>query len=380
MSEESDQQDKTEEATPRRLEKAREDGQIPRSKELTTVLMLLAGFALLWLIAGPMLSFSVEMMESTFSFERDRAVDPKKAMIFMGDTLASSGASFSSFFIIMLVLSLLVPALLGGWVFTAKSFAPKLSKMNPIAGLKKMFSMQTVIELLKAICKSVLVGTVAVVFIKAVVPEFMALSRMAMHQALGDAFHQIFIGVLLISASLIVVVMIDVPYQLTSHAKKLRMTKEEVKREHKESEGDPHLKAKIRSQQQAMARSRMMSKVPKADVIITNPTHFSVALSYDESGTGAPRVVAKGTDAVALRIREIGDENGVAILEAPPLARALYWHVDLDREIPENLYVAVAEVMAWVYGLKAAENYMAPAPKRPKDISVPKGMDSKPKK
>ena len=380
MSEESDQQDKTEEATPRRLEKSREEGQIPRSRELTTLLMLMAGFGLLWLLSGSMLRVSEDLMSSTFSFERSRALDPNKAMTFMGDSVSAGLAGFAPFFVLMLVLSLLVPALLGGWIFTAKAFAPKFSKLNPLAGFKKMFSMQTAVELLKAICKSVLVGAVAVLFVKAVAPEFMSLSDMTIYQALADTFHLIFIGVLLISGSLIVVVMIDVPYQIISHAKKLRMTKEEVKREHKESEGDPHLKAKIRSQQQAMARSRMMSKVPKADVIITNPTHFAVALVYDENGLGAPRVVAKGTDVVAARIKEIADENGVAILEAPPLARALYWHVDLDQEIPADLYSAVAQVMAWVYQLRKSANYEAPVPPRPQNLDVPEGMDNKPKK
>ena len=217
----------------------------------------------------------------------------------------------------------------------------------------------------------------ALTFLYANRGRYLSLMDQPIQQALASAMQLAALACGLIVLALLVVILIDVPYQLWSHAKKLRMSKDEVKREHKESEGDPHLKARIRSQQQSMARNRMMSKVPEADVIVTNPTHYAVALSYDDGLMSAPRVVAKGADAVAARIRELGEEHGVPLLEAPPLARALYHHVDLDREIPLELYTAVAEVLAWAFRLKRAHAGAEEMPDAPSDLPVPAELDVK---
>lgn len=378
MSEETDKADKTEEATPRRLEKSREDGDIARSKELATFFVLMLGIGALWSLGGFIREGMVSVMESTMSFERELGFDSSIMLVHLASQGLSALLTLIPFFLIMLIVGLIAPALLGGWVMSAKSLEPKLSKLNPISGIKKMLSMQTVIEFIKAIAKSLLVGLIAVIFLKSHILEVMGIMHLPLDKGMPMMFRIIALGCALMAFSLIVVAAIDIPFQLHSHSKKLKMSKDEIKREHKESEGDPHLKAKIRQQQQAISRSRMMSKVPQADVIITNPTHFAVALSYKDNDEGAPIVVAKGIDGVASRIREIGQEHGVLLIEAPPLARALYWHVDLEQEIPADLFTAVAEVLAWVYQIRRYKKEGGDKPYKPSDIDVPTGMDVRP--
>src|SRR5574344_1606140 len=310
MADDSSDQEKTEAATPRRVEKAREDGQVARSRELTTFRLLLGGLGGLWGMGGMLYDQLGTGMEQAFLFERQHAFD-SAAMLAHFWVLGER-----TLFVLMPVLALAAPSLLGGLLISAKSLQPQLSKLNPLKGLKRMFSTQALAELGKAIAKSLLVGSVAVFFLKAHIGELMSLSQMPLQQALAAALRLAALACGLMVLTLIVVVAIDVPYQLWSHAKKLRMSKEEIRKEYKESEGDPHIKGRIRAQQQAMARSRMMSKVPTADVIVTNPTHYAVALSYQEGQMGAPRVVAKGAEAVAARIRELGREHGVPLPEA----------------------------------------------------------------
>ncbi|SDT96595.1 flagellar biosynthesis protein FlhB [Geopseudomonas guangdongensis] len=378
MADDSSDQEKTEAATPRRVEKAREDGQVARSRELTTFLLLLGGLGGLWGMGGMLYDQLGTVMEQAFLFERQHAFDSAAMLAHFWVLGERTLFALLPLFVLMTVLALAAPSLLGGLLISAKSLQPQLSKLNPLKGLKRMFSTQALAELGKAIAKSLLVGSVAVFFLKAHIGELMSLAEMPLQQALASALRLAALACGLIVLALIVVVGIDVPYQLWSHAKKLRMSKEEIRRESKESDGDPHVKGRIRAQQQAMARSRMMSKVPTADVIVTNPTHYAVALSYQEGQMGAPRVVAKGAEAVAARIRELGREHGVPLLEAAPLARALYYHVDLDREIPAELYTAVAEVLAWAYRLKRVHEDGGDLPDTPHDLPVPAGMDQRP--
>lgn len=378
MADDSSDQEKTEAATPRRVEKAREDGQVARSRELTTFLLLLGGLGGLWGMGGMLYDQLGTVMEQAFLFERQHAFDSAAMLAHFWVLGERTLFALLPLFVLMTVLALAAPSLLGGLLISAKSLQPQLSKLNPLKGLKRMFSTQALAELGKAIAKSLLVGSVAVFFLKAHIGELMSLAEMPLQQALASALRLAALACGLIVLALIVVVGIDVPYQLWSHAKKLRMSKEEIRRESKESDGDPHVKGRIRAQQQAMARSRMMSKVPTADVIVTNPTHYAVALSYQEGQMGAPRVLAKGAEAVAARIRELGREHGVPLLEAAPLARALYYHVDLDREIPAELYTAVAEVLAWAYRLKRVHEDGGDLPDTPHDLPVPAGMDQRP--
>ncbi|MBL7251684.1 flagellar biosynthesis protein FlhB [Alloalcanivorax sp. C16-2] len=378
MADQTEDQEKTEEATPRRREKAREEGQVARSRELTTVLLLFAGVGGLWAL-GPALFGRVGLvMEQSFLFDRQQAFDATVMLTHAGDLGARALFGLLPLFLLLAVTALIAPNLLGGFLISAKSLKPQPGKLNPVKGLKRLFSSQALAELAKAIAKSVLVGVVAVSFMIAHRGEFMSLMDQPLRQALADALRLAAMACGLMVLSLIVVILIDVPYQLWSHAKKLRMSKEEIKREHKESEGDPQLKARIRGQQQAMARNRMMTKVPDADVIVTNPTHYAVALKYEERSMNAPRVVAKGADAVAARIRELGVEHRVPLLEAPPLARSLYRHVDLDREIPGPLYTAVAEVLVWAFRLKRAREEGTETPVTPSGLTVPPELEVAP--
>lgn len=374
MADESSDQEKTEEATPRREQKSREDGQVARSRELTTFMLLLGGVIGLWSM-GSMLYDQIGMvMEQAFLFERRHALETTPMLVNALNLGERTLLALMPLFLLLMLVALVAPALLGGWLVSAKSLKPQLSKLNPLKGLKRIFGVQALVELLKAIAKTVLVGGVAVAFLHANLGRYMSLMNQPVQQALANAMELAALACALMVLTLLVVILIDVPYQLWSHAKKLRMSKDEVKREHKESEGDPQVKARIRQQQQAMARGRMMSKVPEADVIITNPTHYAVALTYEETGMAAPRVVAKGADAVAARIREVGEDNGVPRLEAPPLARALYQHVDLDAEIPMELYTAVAEVMAWAFRLRRVNEEGGEVPPTPEALPVPESL------
>ena len=373
-----DDQDKSEAATPRRLEKAREEGQVARSRELTTWLLLLAGVTALWSMGSSIYQQLAQVMEQSFLFGREQLFDSTVMVAGAANKGHQALLSLLPLFGVMMLVALAAPMLLGGWLISAKSLQPKLSKLNPIKGVKRIFSSQALAELGKVIAKAVLVIGVVAWFLASNIREFMAMMDQSLQQALFNAMGQAALACGLMTLALIVVVLIDVPYQLWSHAKKLRMSKEEIKREHKESDGDPQMKQRIRSQQQAMARKRMMSMVPEADVIVTNPTHFAVALKYEENRMSAPRVVAKGADHVAAKIRELARDNGVPLLEAPPLARALYAHVDLDQEIPATLYSAVAEVLAWAFGLKRARLGEAELPARPTHLPVPEDMDTMP--
>ncbi|MGQ4880100.1 flagellar biosynthesis protein FlhB [Billgrantia sp. LNSP4103-1] len=375
MADESSDQEKTEEATPRRLEKAREEGQVARSRELTTFMLLLGGVVGMWSMGALLYDQLGLVMEQAFLFERRQAFETGPMLSNVLDLGSRTLLTMLPLFLLLTLVALVAPALLGGWLISAKSLKPQMSKLNPFKGLKRMFGTQALVELFKAVAKSILIGGVGMAYLYFNIGEYLALMNLPTSQALARALWMAAEACGLMVLTLLVVILIDVPYQLWSHAKKLRMSKEEIKREHKESEGDPHVKARIRSQQQAMARSRMMSKVPEADVIITNPTHYAVALQYDEARMGAPRVVAKGADMVAARIRELGEEAGVPLLQAPPLARALYHHVDLDHEIPLDLYTAVAEVLAWAFRLKHVSREGGEVPPKPENLTIPQSLE-----
>lgn len=338
-------------------------------------MLLLAGVIGLWSMGNTLYNQLGTMMEQSFLFERRQAFEVMPMLTHAWTLGQNALFTLLPLFLLLVFVALVAPALLGGWLISAKSLQPQLSKLNPLKGLKRLFSTQALAELAKAIAKAVLVGGVGAWFLVTHLGEFMSLMSQPIKQALANAMSLAATASGLMILTLIVAVLIDVPFQLWSHTKKLRMSKDEVKREHKESEGDPQVKGRIRSQQQAMARNRMMSKVPEADVIVTNPTHYAVALSYDQSKMAAPRVVAKGADEVAKRIRELGEEHRVPMLEAPPLARALHGHVDLDAEVPMALYTAVAEVLAWSMRLKSVREEGGELPETPHDLPVPSELD-----
>ncbi|RZT29310.1 flagellar biosynthesis protein FlhB [Cupriavidus agavae] len=371
MSEESDLE-KTEPASPRRLEKAREEGQVVRSRELGTFVMLMTGVIGLWTMGGTLGRKLNAVMHGSLAFEPATAFDTNRMLSQFAMAIFDALLAFMPLLLMFGVAALVAPLALGGWIFSTKSFMPDFKRLSPLSGLGRMFSAHSLVELTKAIAKSALVGCVGGWMVWRKLPEAIALMSAPVEEAMLHTMEIVLYVCGIVAGSLLLVVALDVPWQLWEYYKKLRMTKEEVKQEMKETDGDPHVKGRIRQQQRAMARRRMMTEVPKADVVVTNPTHFAVALRYDEKGGwNAPRVVAKGTDEVAARIRELAAEHRVPVLSAPPLARALHRHVELGHEIPAGLYTAVAELLAWVFQLKNWHYSYGPQPDAPSDLAVP---------
>ncbi|HDR9099977.1 TPA: flagellar type III secretion system protein FlhB [Burkholderia vietnamiensis] len=374
MADESDL-DRTEAATPRRREKAREEGQVARSRELASFALLAAGFYGTWLVSGPSGAHLQTMLRSAFTFDRATAFDTHRMLSAAGTASAEGLAAVLPILALTGLAALLAPMALGGWLISQKTFELKFDRLDPIAGLGRMFSIQGPIQLAMSVAKTMVVGGIGGVAIWRSKDELLGLATQPLGAALADALHLVAVCCGTTVAGMLVLAGLDVPYQLWQYNKKLRMTKEEVKREHRENEGDPHVKGRIRQQQRAIARRRMMAAVPKADVVVTNPTHFAVALQYIDGEMRAPKVVAKGVNLVAARIRELAAEHNVPLLEAPPLARALYHNVELEREIPGSLYSAVAEVLAWVYQLKRFRSEGGAFPAAPVDIDVPAELD-----
>lgn len=367
--------EKTEPASPRRLEKAREEGDVPRSRELGTCAVLLAAGSGLW-FAGDMLMRSMkDAMSSGLSLDRDQIYDPNVLFARIASDLAELLIVFSPIAVLIMVAAIASPLLVGGWLVSGKAIGPNFGKLNPLRGLTNMVSRNALVELLKAMAKALLVGGVSWVVITREMPQMMTLALEPVPEGSAHLGSLLWWSFLAISGGLILIAVIDAPYQMWHYANKLKMTRQEVKEEAKESEGDPQIKARIRSQQREMARRRMMSEVPDADVVVTNPTHFAVALKYKDGAMRAPKVVAKGADEVAAKIREIASSSNVPLLEAPPLARALYRHAELGDEIPEALYAAVAEVLAYVFQLQVHREKGGPMPAVPDRIAVPTGMD-----
>lgn len=374
MANESDL-DKTEAPTPRRLQRAREEGQVARSRELASFALLAAGFYGAWLLAGPIGEHLQAMLRTACSFGRADALDSRRMLADAGRAAFEGLAAVAPLLALTAVAALGAPLALGGWLVSSRTFELKLDRLDPIAGLGRIFSPQGTLQLGMALAKTLVVGGIGGLAIWHSEDDLLALATEPPGAALLHALHLIAVCCGAAVGGMLVVAALDVPYQLWQFTKKLRMTKEEVKREHRENEGDPHVKARIRSQQRAMARRRMMSKIQHADVVVTNPTHFAVALQYADGEMRAPKVVVKGVDLVAARIRELAAEHRVPLLEAPPLARALYHNVELEREIPGALYAAVAEVLAWVYQLKRFRREGGEMPMEPIDLDVPAELD-----
>jgi flagellar biosynthetic protein FlhB len=267
------------------------------------------------------------------------------------------------------------PVLLGGWNVSSKALIPKFNKLNPLSGIKNLVSKNAAMEFFKAVVKATLVGSVAFFVVAAEIDDVLMLPLLPVNEALTSTAYLILITMIAITGSLVLIAAVDVPYQLWSYANKLKMTKQDVRQESKETEGNPEIKARIRQQQREMARRRMMAEIPNADVVVTNPTHYAVAIQYKNDSMRAPVVVAKGADAIALKIREIAAEHKVSVLESPKLARALYAHTDLGDAIPEALYAAVAEVLAYVYQMRIFKKEGGLQPRQPDVLEVPDELD-----
>jgi flagellar biosynthetic protein FlhB len=361
-------------ATPRRLEQARERGQVARSRELSTAAIALAAAITLSTLGPALFGRCAELMRTGLSLDRAAAFDPDRML--RGLSALAQGSLWAVLPVLAVTLAATVaaPLLLSGWVFSGKAFLPDWNRLDPTRGLRNLVSSHSLIELAKALAKCALLAALGAWSIMHAFDELTTLAlqdvggaTIRLGSLVGTGFFALVGGLALIAG-------VDVPYAIWRHRDALKMTREEIREELRESEGDPQLKARVRSLQRAAARKRMMAAVPKATVIVTNPTHYAVALQYDES-MRAPRLVAKGMDKVAQRIREIAAEHGVPLLEAPAVARALFRHGDLDAEIPQALYAVVAQVLAYVYQVRVWKHQGGRAPLPPNDLAVPDGMD-----
>lgn len=365
MADEQPKQDRTEQPTPKRREDARKKGDVPRSRELTMTGVMLSGASALLFASGSMTSQIGTSFAQSFQFERNNIFDPSYLSRALGDSLVNAVLGISMFAAILITAVFASAVLIGGWSFSMKAAAFKGQRINPISGFKRMFSANSAIELLKALGKFGVILFIAIVWLWSSIDELLALGRESLEVSIPRAIQICATSLLVVSCGLIVIAGIDVPFQLWNHQKKLRMTRNEIKDEFKETDGRPEVKSRIRMLQQQAAMRRMMEDVPTADVVITNPTHFAVAIQYDDEKMGAPIVVAKGTDQISARIREIANENNVPLFAAPPLARALYRSTDIGQEIPAGLYVAVAQILAYIFQLKTSGVSGSPAPERP---------------
>lgn len=373
MSEESDLE-RSEAPSPRRLEQAREEGQVARSQDLTAFAVLLAGTAGLWLTGGYLYSGMGELMMRSLRF--DAAVtDPSQMLALLARDGFEAWLLAGPLLLVLGAVALLAPMALSGWLFTAHPLEPNFSRLNPLEGFKRMCSGHALGELAKALAKALLIGSAGALVIWAQIGSFAGLPAQMLNAAIANAAELVLWSFAAVVGTMLLVVAGDVPLQLWQHVSRLRMTREDLRKEMRETEGDPQLKAAVRGQQRQMARRRMMAAVPGADVVITNPAHYAVALSYTEGGMHAPRVVAKGADLVAARIREIAVTHQVPVLESPPLARALHRHAEIGAEIPEALYAAVAEVLAYIFQLRRHRRHGGIQPRPPGAIAVPAGLD-----
>ena len=351
---EEQHQERTEQATPKRREEARKKGDVPRSRELTMTGVMLCGAGALTFLSGPASESLVSGFRAGFELDRATLADPE---LIVNSLAVHAGAAFAAIAPLAVVLFLAVflsATAIGGWSFSLNAAAPKLSRMSPIKGVKRIFSANSLNELVKALAKFTFVAAIAVAWLWFSIDELLGLGREPVGVGIPHALEIATMSLLVVSCALIVIAMADVPFQLWNYQKKIRMTRQEVRDEFKETEGRPEVKSKVRALQQQVAQRRMLEDIPSADVVVTNPTHFAVALKYDEGDMRAPRVVAKGRGLIAKRIREIATENAVPLFSAPPLARALYRSTKLGQEIPAALYTAVAQVLAYVMQLEQA--------------------------
>lgn len=353
MAENEQGQEKTEEPTSKKLEKAREDGQVPRSKELGTTMVVMGGVAALMILGRSIGEALQGVMTMNFDLPREAAFDTQLMMRFLGESAMGMLQAMIPMFVFFMVAAVLGPLLLGGWLISAKSLAPKPERLNPVEGIKRMFTLNSLVELLKSIAKVAVVISVAFLTLNFFEPQLLNLANAPLHGAIAKMLNTVGWCALAISAGMLIISAIDVPWQIYEHTKKMKMTRQEVKEEMKDAEGKPEVRGKVRQLQREVAHRRMMEAIPEADVVITNPEHFAIALAYDVEGGGAPRVVARGTDFVALKIREVASAHDILVLESPALARAIYFTTEVNDEIPGKLYLAVAQVLAYVFQLKA---------------------------
>jgi len=373
-----DQDSRTERASEKRLREAREKGDSPRSRDFSAAAVTLAGVSVLVSMRHGLGERVAALLHDGLSIRRAAAYDTDA----LGHALMTGGGEalwvLAPIFAVALAATLAAPLATGGIHFSGQALGFKGSRLDPLAGVGRMFSMRSAVELAKALLKVAVIAVAAAVVLRNGFPELVSLSNAPLKSAASDALDLTGIAALALAAALAGIGLVDLPYQIWDWHKRQRMTREELKQEYKESEGSPEVKGKVRQMQAQIARRRMMADVPTADVIVTNPTHFAVALKYDDKKHRAPIVVAKGVDHVATQIRAIAKKSKVTMLEAPPLARALYRTTEIGAEIPSALYVAVAQVLAYVFQLRRAAEGLAPDPEKPTPDVDPSLSDPKP--
>jgi flagellar biosynthetic protein FlhB len=370
VAEDSDQE-KTEQPTPKRLQDARDKGQVARSRELGTAAVMVAGSAVLLLGGGPLAAGMGRLLQGGLSLDRSELTNSAAMAPALGHAVVQSLLIATPVLLAVLAASIVAPLALGGWIFSAQALAPKFDRLNPVTGLGRIFGMQGLSELVKALLKLVVVGAIAAAAGWWLMQDMLALGSMAPAAAVARAAYLLALALLLMSAGLIVVAAVDAPFQWWQHHRQLKMTHEEIRQEFKESDGSPEVKSRIRELQRKYSKRRMMRDVPRADVVVTNPTHYAVALKYDARRMRAPRVLAKGRDLVALEIRRLAEASRVPVFEAPPLARVLHGSTEIGREIPAGLYLAVAQVLSYVYQVQQLSPTLAARLRRPQPAVDP---------
>lgn len=368
-------QERSEKATAKRRQEAREEGNVPRSRELTTTAVLLTAAAGLLLLGGHMAEGLNRLLHTGLNISKAQIFSDDAVLAALKEGMVQALTLMAPLLLMIAAAAILAPMALGGFTFSTKALGFNPARMDPIKGLQKVFGPSGFMEVIKALVKFALVAGVSVAVLWHWYSDLMSLGQQAVGPALTEAAHLIGWSLLLISAAMLLVVAADVPFQLWNFGNQIKMTRQEVKDEFKETEGRPEVKGRIRQLQREYSRRRMMAAVPKADVIVVNPEHFAVALRYDQTRMGAPVVVAKGVDYLALEIRAVARAHRVPILSAPALARAIYYSTDLDKEIPAGLYVAAAKVLAYVYQLRAKGRRTGDRPLTMKDeLPIPEDL------
>jgi flagellar biosynthetic protein FlhB len=368
--------EQTEEPTARKLRNARDEGQVARSVELPAAAVTIGAILVMFFMGGYWIKQMAEIFASGFKFDRKTLDNPDLMVTAFVQQISEAFLLIVPILLVTAVMAVLSSGATGGYLFSLKSTLPKFSKLSLLSGFTRMFGTNAAVELLKAILKFSIVSIVLWALVSRQMDQMMQLGQMAIEPALAAAGWMIVESALWLSLSLLVIALIDAPYQKYSFTKRMRMTKQEVIDEMKDMEGRPEVKQQIRRRQREMANNRMIQKVQDADVVITNPEHFAVALSYDPTGDGAPILLAKGSDHMAARIREEAQKHGVEMFAAPPLARALYFSTEVDHPVPEALYLAVAQVIAYVFGLADVRPGVAPIVKPQPKVPASMMFDS----
>lgn len=371
MSEEDTGQTRSEQPTPKKQADSKKKGQVARSRELNTGLMLLIGVFGLWFLMVNNGGSLQDSFTALFKLEQSLIFEPARVLTHIKEIMLEILWLLTPFFLITVVASFVGPLVMGGWVFSLEALAPKTSRMNPFSGFKRMFGSQGFIEMVKALAKFIVIGAIAGVGFAMLGETVLSLGRGETQREVAQGMQLMAIFFVILTFALISIAFIDVPYQLHSHLSKLKMSMQEIKDENKQTNGNPEVKSRIRALQHEASQRRMLGEIAESDVVVTNPDHYSVALKYDQDSTAAPKVVAKGVDHMAFRIREIARAHEVEMVPAPPLARALYASTEIGQEIPDDLYIAVAQVLAYVYRLRDASVYERPSLAGVGTIDVP---------